>query len=69
MAIEFTLLCDGCGRMIVVTRKGARAARAAAQLDHGAYCGPGVDRCAACRLERGKALLATMVGHSVGTQR
>jgi hypothetical protein len=55
--IEFTLVCDDCGGIIHASRKSARAARAEAQLQCSAYCGQGVDRCASCRLERGKALL------------
>lgn len=73
MAVEYVLYCDGCGERIASSRLSVRAARAHAQLNHGANKGPDGDRCASCRLERGKAqldeLAALKGAHSAGTRR
>lgn len=71
MAIEYSLICDDCGARICCSRVDVRAARAVAQLQLHAYCGGGVDRCASCRLARGKALLGDALkgAPSVGTRR
>jgi hypothetical protein len=75
MAIEFTLRCDGCFDVITTSKVSARDARAQAQLNLGAYCGDGRDRCRDCRAAHVRALNAQAAAagparsHSIGTRR
>jgi ribosomal protein S27E len=70
MAVETTLICDGCGKRVASSRDGLRHAKADAHLNHGAAVtlGGGV-RCRDCRKAAASSAGAPIVGHSVGTQR
>lgn len=67
MAVEFTIICDGCGVRIVSSLLSVRDAIARAQLNHGAYCGVPMDLCQSCRKGRHSSAPQTVPGHSVGT--
>jgi len=52
VAVQFTIICDGCGRFIGSSRSSIRAARAEAQMNRGANHGPDGDQCVDCRRKR-----------------
>jgi hypothetical protein len=52
VAVQYTIICDGCGRFVASSRSSVRAARAEAQMNRGANHGPDGDQCVSCRKKR-----------------
>jgi len=52
VAVQYTIICDGCGRFIASGRSSVRGARAEAQMNRGANHGPDGDQCFRCRKRR-----------------
>jgi hypothetical protein len=74
MAIEFTLICDSCGKIIHASRSSAKAARGEAQLQCGAVSVANGDYCADCRKDqldaeaKRRASQGPFRTHSIGTR-
>jgi hypothetical protein len=65
MAVQYTIICDGCGRFIASSRSSVRAARAEAQMNRGANHGPDGDRCVDCRKREIAELSARMKDQAI----